>query len=110
MRQSQGQFKLVGQTPAERRWRNAALQFALWTAIGRFSASQLYSYYRYENRPFPFWRALLWQMPGWYLWGLLAPAITFFGKRFRIDRKNWLAPAALLFLGGALLALGHLTV
>jgi len=50
-------------------------QFALWTFIGLLSASQYYSFYRFENERFPLWRLMMWQMPGWYLWGLLTPLI-----------------------------------
>jgi len=85
-------------------------QFALWTFIGLLSASQYYSFYRFENERFPLWRLMMWQMPGWYLWGLLTPLILLLGKRFRVERTRWLAPLATHLLIAAQIAFSHLSI
>jgi two-component system, LytTR family, sensor kinase len=93
-----------------RRWRLAALQFAFWTFIGVLSTSQYYSLFRFENEPLPLWRLILWQMPGWYLWGALTPFILLLGKRFRVERTRPLTPVAIHLVIGALTSLAHLSV
>lgn len=91
----------------KRRVLTVALHFALWTAIGLLSTSQAYSYLRFENRPFPIWSILLSEMPGWYLWGLLAPFIVIFARRLRPESENWIARTLVLVGVGMVIALGH---
>jgi len=52
--------------------------------------------------PTPWWHYLLAWMLGVYLWALLTPAILWLGRKFSIDRDNWLLPilAQLLFSSG----------
>jgi hypothetical protein len=61
--------------PAKRRPSDYCARFQ-----GLLSASQYYSLYRFENERFPLWRLMMWQMPNWYMWGLLAPLILRLGK------------------------------
>ena len=91
-----------------KRWRrNLALHFVLWTAIGLISTSQVYSYFRFENRPVSLRNLLLSEMPGWYLWGLLAPFIVMLAMRLRPERNNWFARILAVFAIGIIIALGH---
>lgn len=85
-------------------------QFVLWTFIGLLSTSQYYSFYRFENEQFPLWRLMMWQMPNWYLWGLLTPLILFLGRRFHIERPRWLAPLTIHLLFAVQIALSHLSI
>jgi two-component system, LytTR family, sensor kinase len=105
LRQASGNASLIAQS-----WGRGFIQFAFWTFIGLLSASQYYSFLRFENQSIPLWRILVWQMPGWYLWGILAPAILFLGKRFRLEKSNWVSSFALHLTLSLILALGHLTV
>jgi len=93
-----------------RRRRSMTWQFALWTSIGLLSTSQYYSFYRFENQQFPLWRLMMWQMPNWYLWGLLTPLILFLGKRFHIEKTRWLSPLAIHLLIAAQIALSQLSI
>jgi signal transduction histidine kinase len=85
-------------------------QFALWTFIGLLSASQYYSFYRFENERFPLWRLMMWQMPSWYLWGLLTPLVLLLGRRFHIERTRWIAPLAIHLLIAVQIAFSHLSI
>ena len=97
--------------PGGQNWRRSlALQFAFWTLIGILTTSQYYSFYRFENERYPIWRLILWQMPGWYLWGLLTPLVLFLGRRFRIERPRWPAPFFIHLVIAVFIALTHVSV
>jgi two-component system LytT family sensor kinase len=91
-------------------WRRIALQFAFWTFIGLLSASQYYSFLRFENQSIALGYLLLWQMPGWYLWGILTPVILFLGKRFRLESPGWISSLLIHLTISLIIALGHLTI
>ncbi len=97
--------------------RRPALIFAGWTAAGVFFASQLYFLYPITSggREISFGRALLVNLPFYWLWALLTPAILGLARRFPLERSRWkrslavhvgasvVLSAAQLLVAGALL-------
>ena len=82
--------------------RNYPLYFLLWTVLGFFYFSQGMTQKLLWHDPTPWWHYLLAWMSGVYIWALLTPAILWLGRRFSIDRRNWVLPtiAQLLFSSG----------
>jgi two-component system LytT family sensor kinase len=68
-----------------------AFIFGVWTAAGVFFASQLYFLYPITSggREISFGRALLINVPFYWLWALLTPAILGLARRFPLDRARW---------------------
>ena len=57
-------------------WRRTSANVAAWTVAGFFFASQLYFLYPIASgREMSFTRALLINLPFYYLWALVTPAI-----------------------------------
>jgi len=52
------------------------------------AAGQAYSEAWLECKPITWREAVVWHMPTWYIWALLAPLILLLGRKFRIDRHN----------------------
>jgi hypothetical protein len=77
-----------------RRWRALQL-FAGATVLGLIAASQYYLAMRLEGEDYPFIVALVFAMPFWYLWALMAPAAVFVARRLPIDRARWISRTAL---------------
>ena len=64
--------------------------FTLWTLLGLVFSTQLYlADQRFSTHPSTWWQALRFELPAWYLWGVLALVVRAFARRFRIDRANW---------------------
>jgi len=81
--------------------RNYPLYFLLWTVLGLFYFSQGLTQRLGRNDPTPWWHYLVAWLLGAYIWALLTPALLLLGRRFRIERSNWLRRIALhLLLGG----------
>src|SRR5512140_2765808 len=68
-----------------------AFIFGVWTAAGVFFASQLYFLYPITSggREISFGRALLINLPFYWLWALLTPAILGLARRFPLERARW---------------------
>lgn len=73
------------------RGKKAAFIFGVWTAAGVFFASQLYFLYPITSggREISFGRALLINVPFYWLWALLTPAILGLARRFPLERSRW---------------------
>ena len=71
--------------------RRPAFIFGVWTAAGVFFASQLYFLYPITSggREISFGRALLINLPFYWLWALLTPAILGLARRFPLERARW---------------------
>jgi len=66
-------------------WKRASVNAAAWTVAGFFFASQLYFLYPIASgREMSFRRALLINLPFYYLWALVTPAILALARRFPI--------------------------
>lgn len=81
--------------------RNYPLYFLLWTLFGLFYFSQGMTQRLVLHDPIPWWRYLVAWLVGVYVWALLTPAILWLGRRFPIERDNWLRRTALQLLLGA---------
>jgi two-component system, LytTR family, sensor kinase len=83
--------------------RNYPLYFLIWTIIGVFFFSQALSQKFFSRDPTPWWHYLISWIVGVYLWALLMPGILWLGRRFPIERRNWVRRVALhLLLGVAI--------
>jgi two-component system LytT family sensor kinase len=81
--------------------RNYPLYFLLWTLFGLFYFSQGMTQRLVFHDPTPWWRDLVAWLVGVYIWALLTPAILWLGRRYPIERHNWLRRTALQLLLGA---------
>lgn len=71
---------------ARRRWPLAlAAYVALWTVPGLVSTSQLVLSYRLRGDDPPLGIIMRLALPGWWVWGLLAPAIYLAARRWPLD-------------------------
>ena len=68
------------------RW---AIVFALWTLLGLFFASETFFAFQLGGQSISWRQALLYELPGWYMWALLAPAIVLLSARVRFARDRW---------------------
>ena len=90
-----------------RRWRRIALLFGAWTLVGIIFAAVSYaSALADTNRRFGFFDALRLNLVQFYLWGLFAPFLLSFTRRFPLEfplrtKRNLLLhfPALLVFAG-----------
>jgi two-component system, LytTR family, sensor kinase len=81
--------------------RNYPLYFLLWTVLGLFYFSQGLTQRLGRNDPTPWWHYLVAWLLGVYIWALLTPALLWLGRRFPVERSNWLRRIALhLLLSG----------
>jgi hypothetical protein len=78
------------------RW---GIVFGLWTLLGLFFASESFFALGLAGRPITWGQALLYELPGWYIWALCAPAIVWLGAYVRFERPRILF--AILFHGTA---------
>ena len=104
-----------GEPPAKTFWKRTSANVAAWTVAGFFFASQLYFLSPIAGLEMSFTRALLINLPFYYTWALLTPAILALARRFPIERARWEKPllihlvastilsAVQLFIAGALL-------
>jgi two-component system, LytTR family, sensor kinase len=77
---------------------NYPLYVLLWTLFGLFYFSQNLTQRLVAHNPTPWWRYLLAWLLGAYLWALFTPVILWLGRRFSIERRNWLRRIALQLL------------
>src|SRR5262245_19972223 len=82
----------------KRNLRKSAIYFLVWTVIGVFSFSQGVSQKFFSGDPTPSWHYLASWLVGVYIWALLTPVILWIGRRFPIERRNWLRRTALHLL------------
>src|SRR5581483_767207 len=86
--------------------RNYPLYFFLWTILGLFYFSQGLTQRLVSHDPIPWGRYLVAWLLGVYVWALLTPVILWLGRRFPLERHNWVRRTALpLVLSAAFSAL-----
>ena len=88
--------------------RNYPLYFLIWTIIGIFFFSQSISQKFFSRDPTPWWHYLISWLVGVYLWALLMPGILWLGRRFPIERRNWVRRVGLHLLLGVVVSLFQL--
>ena len=69
------------------RW---GIVLGLWTLLGLFFASETFFAFVLDGQPISWRQALLYELPGWYIWALFAPAIVWLANRVRFERQRWL--------------------
>jgi two-component system, LytTR family, sensor kinase len=79
----------------KRNLRRYATYFLVWTALGVFSFTQSLTQKFFSGDPTPSWHYLVSWLTGVYIWALLTPVILWAGRRFPIERRNWLRRTAL---------------
>ena len=90
--------------------RNYPLYFLIWTIIGVFFFSQGIVQKFFSHDPTPWWHHLLSWLVGVYLWALLTPGVLWLGRRFPIERRDWVRRGALHLLLGVVVTLVQLAV
>jgi two-component system, LytTR family, sensor kinase len=90
--------------------RNYPLYFLLWTVLGLFYFSQGVTQSLFGHDPTPWWHYLVGWLLGVYVWALLTPLILSLGRRFPIERRNWLRRTALQLFLSAVFSAFELTV
>jgi two-component system LytT family sensor kinase len=90
--------------------RNYPLYFLLWTVLGLFYFSQGVTQRLFGHDPTPWWHYLVGWLLGVYVWAFLTPIILSLGRRFPIERRNWLRRTALQLLLSAVFSAFELTV
>lgn len=88
--------------------RKYPLYFLIWTIVGIFFFSQALAQRFFSRDPTPWWHYLISWLVGVYLWALLMPGILWLGRRFPIERRNWVRRVALHLLLGVLVSLVQL--
>ena len=90
--------------------RNYPLYFLLWTVLGLFYFSQGVTQKLLGHDPTPWWHYLVGWLLGVYVWAFLTPIILSLGRRFPIERRNWLRRTALQLLLSAVFSAFELTL
>ena len=86
-------------------WKRTSVNVAAWTVAGFFFASQLYFLYPIASgREMSFSRALFINLPFYYLWALVTPAILSLARRFPIERAHWKKPLVIHLVASTLLS------
>lgn len=70
----------------------------LWSIPGIAALSFYYLNQTVTAQPMSWPFALVSTLPNWYLWAILAPAIIWIGKRYRIERDNWVQSVFLVHI------------
>jgi two-component system, LytTR family, sensor kinase len=81
--------------------RSYPLYFLIWTVLGLFYFSQGLTQSFLRHDPNPWWHYLLSWLAGVYIWALLTPGMLWLGRRFPLERGNWMRRAGLHLCLGA---------
>ncbi len=97
--------RVDGEPPVRTFLKRTSANVAVWTVAGFFFASQLYFLYPIASgREMSFTRALLINLPFYYLWALVTPAILSLARRFPIERARWKKPLLIHLAASAILS------
>ncbi len=95
---------------ASLRNRTAVTVFGAWTMLGLLESSKSYVSDRLQDIPRGWWPALVGNMPWWWLWAILTPAVFYLAAKLRLDQPTWPRALAVHFLAAVALSVVHLTV
>ena len=84
------------------------LPFCIWLLVGLVFASQLYLFSSRAGGTMGWKDALLWEIPRWCLWALLAPVVMRIAREYPVRKPEIARKIVLHTLVGALLSLLHL--
>jgi two-component system LytT family sensor kinase len=90
--------------------RNYPLYFLLWTVLGLFYFSQGVTQRLLGYDATPWWHYLVGWLLGVYIWAFLTPIILLLGRKFPLERRNWLRRTALQLLLSAVFSVVELTL
>src|SRR5262245_43567283 len=99
----------MGSVP-QYRWRNIGLVLLAWTVIGVFFFSQGLVQKAATHDPSPWWHYLVTWLTGVYLSAALTPAILWAGRRYRIERRNWVRRSAIHMVFSLVFGVGELAI
>jgi two-component system, LytTR family, sensor kinase len=91
-------------------WRGGAAVFAFWTFFGLLESAKSYIGSRMGGPGESVESALIGNMPWWYLWALLTPAVVWVCRRLPPDRIPPVRLAALHLAAGLAISSAHLVV
>src|SRR5262245_3940918 len=89
------------------RW---ALILVFWTLLGLFFASETFFALHLAGRPITWGEALLYELPGWYIWALFAPAIVWLARRVRFEKTRYVFAALFHLTASALFSILQLSL
>jgi hypothetical protein len=79
-----------------------------WTAMGLVESSKGYVSWQLRDAPRSWGAMLVANMPWWWAWALLTPAVFWLATRFRLDRPGWRASLAAHFGAALVVSFLHL--
>jgi two-component system, LytTR family, sensor kinase len=79
-----------------------------WTAMGLVESSKAYVSAQLREAPVSWAQVLIGNMPWWYGWALLTPAIFWLASQWRLDRRGWKPALAVQFASALLISFAHL--
>jgi hypothetical protein len=89
------------------RW---SIILGLWTLLVLFFASETFFALGLAGQPITWGQAMLYELPGWYIWALFAPAIVWLGTRVRFERDRIVFAALFHATASALFSIFQLTL
>jgi hypothetical protein len=96
----------LGERPA-RRW----LVFLTGaTVLALFFSTQDYLYYCLTGAHEPWIHALIWSLPDWYLWAVIAFFVLKLSERFRLERGSWVQSLSVHVPASLVLSVLHIVV
>ena len=90
--------------------RNAAVCLLAWTVVGLFFYTQSLTQKISTHNATPWWQYLVSWLSGVYICALATPVLFSLSRRFPIERRNWLRPAALHLIFNAIIAIAELAL
>lgn len=97
-------------TDRRRRWIHWGGYAAVWTVIGLITATQSFLAYSPFHPSLTWGRIVVWELPAWYAWGVLAPVILRLGRRFRLEGRHRAFSLLLHFGASVTVAAAHLAL
>jgi signal transduction histidine kinase len=90
--------------------RTILVAFACWTTLGLIESVNGYVGNIVRGTPRPFAAALMANMPWWYTWFLLTPAVIWIVQRAPLDSRHWKRGLAVHAVAGFVISLVHLGI
>ncbi|MGH3994544.1 MAG: hypothetical protein ACRDSN_19055, partial [Pseudonocardiaceae bacterium] len=86
------------------------LALAVATPLGWSTVAFVYFGMLAAGKPLTFEQALVAGLPEWYVWAGLTPVVFSLGRRFRLERRQWVAAGLFHLAFGTLVALADLAL
>ena len=90
--------------------RAALVVVGVWTVLGLLESSKSYVSDQLRGIPRGWWAAFVGNMPWWWAWAVLTPAVFYLAAKLRLDRPAWPRALAGHLAAAVVLSLLHLTV